>query len=85
MQFLLTAEKEFKKSWRLDGLSGLFFNPPGIRMICRPTVAMTKFMPSYQRDNATVTNVTYDDDVAYSLLVLPRASRTMAQRLDLWS
>jgi hypothetical protein len=85
MQSLLMAKKEFKNTWRRDGLPGVFFNPPDIRVICRPTVAMTQFMPSHQRHNAAVANVAYNGDVAYGLLVFPRAGRTMAQRLDLWS
>jgi hypothetical protein len=85
MQSLLIAKKEFKNTWRLDGLPGVFFNPPDIRVICRPTVAVTKLMPSHQRHNAAVANVTYNSDVAYGLLVFPRAGRTVAQRLDLRS
>jgi hypothetical protein len=85
MQSLLTAKKEFKNSWSLDGLPGFFFNPPDIRVISWPAVAMTKLMPSHQRYNAAVANVAYKGDVAYGLFVFPRAGRTMAQRLDLWS
>jgi hypothetical protein len=82
---LLTAKKEFKDTWRFDGLPGVFFNPPDIRVICRPAVAMTKLVPSHQRHHAAVANVTYNGDVAYGFLVFPRAGGTAAQRLDLWS